>query len=546
MQRKFFQSILVAGITLACPLSDVSGQSKENEKDKKKLIQEETEDYFQGWLRKDVIYIITEDERSVFKALTTEEERESFIEQFWRRRDPDMRTAFNEFKEEHYRRVAYANDNFTAGQFGWQTDRGRIYILHGPPDEKQSYPSGGYYFRPMHEGGGDTTTFPFEIWHYRYIDGVGQDVELEFVDAGNSGQYELTYRPDDKDAFLWTNTGFTLSEQLGVTDKNVRLRRPYDDPFRTRRQKDMPFERYRTHAFVQRAPKIKYRDLQEMVRVNVTYDNLPFRVVQDHFRLNEAQVLVPISVEVENHLLTFAPEEGVQVAKLAVYGMVTSMTKEVIAEFEDDVKTVYSPEILQRGLQERSIYQKLLSLPGKARYKLDLVVQDLNSGKAGVLRQAILPKKYGQDEIKISSLILSDTILPVNLASEQDEMFVLGNIKVIPRLSKSFPEKSRFGVYLQVYNAALDQTSLKPSLHVSYRVSQRGLTMMEATDEAGNTVQFYSGQRVVLIRVLPVSHLDPGDYDLEVTVKDLIKDQVTKAKDRFKIHSPEEILARSE
>ena len=277
-----------------------------------------------------------------------------------------------------------------------------------------------------------------------------------------------------------------------------------------------------------------------------TYDNLPFRVVQDHFRLNEAQVLVPISVEVENHLLTFAPEEGVQVAKLAVYGMVTSMTKEVIAEFEDDVKTVYSPEILQRGLQERSIYQKLLSLPGKARYKLDLVVQDLNSGKAGVLRQAIVPKKYGQDEIKISSLILSDTILPVNLASEQDEMFVLGNIKVIPRLSKSFPEKSRFGVYLQVYNAALDQTSLKPSLHVSYKVSQRGLTMMEATDEAGNTVQFYSGQRVVLIRVLPVSHLDPGDYDLEVTVKDLIKDQVTKAKDRFKIHSPEEILARSE
>ena len=546
MKKRIVPSVLAVLLPLLCVPGVVTGQSKKSQKDKKKLIQEETEDYFQDWLKKDVIYIVTEDERSVFKALTTDEERESFIEQFWRRRDPDLRTAFNEFKEEHYLRVAYANDNFTAGQFGWQTDRGRIYILHGPPDEKQSYPSGGYYFRPMHEGGGDTTTFPFEVWHYRYIEGVGQDVELEFVDAGNSGQYELTYRPDDKDAFLWTNAGLTLSESLGVTDKNVRLRRPYDDPFRTRRQKDMPFERYRTHAYVQRAPKIKYKDLQEMVRVNVSYDDLPFRVVQDHFRLNEAQVLVPISVEVDNRHLTFTREGEVHVARLAVYGMVTSMTKEVVAEFEDDVKTIYSPEVLQQGLLQRSIYQKLLPLPDKTRYKLDLVVKDLNSDKAGVLRQAIVPRKYGQDEIKISSLILSDTILPVNLAFEQDEMFVLGNIKVIPRLSKSFPEKSRFGVYLQVYNAALDQTSLKPSLHVSYKVSQRGLTMMEATDEAGNTVQFYSGQRVVLIRVLPVSHLDPGDYDLEVQVKDLIKDQVTTAKDRFKIHSPEKILARTE
>jgi GWxTD domain-containing protein len=544
--KALFQSALVGGLTLACFASDASGRSEENETDKKKLVQEETEDYYEKWLRQDVIYVITENERAVFKSLSTDEERESFIEQFWRRRDPDLRTAFNEFKEEHYRRVAYANDNFTAGQFGWQTDRGRIYILHGPPNEKKSYPTGGYYFRPMHEGGGDTTTYPFEVWHYRYIEGVGQDVELEFVDSGNSGQYELTYRPDDKDAFLWTNAGMTLYESLTGASKSTRLRRPYDDPFRTRRQKDMPFERFRIYANVQRAPEIKYKDLQEMVRVNVSYEDLPFRVVQDHFRLNEDQVLVPLSVEVENHDLTFVPEEGVQVAKMAVYGMVTSMTKEVVAEFEDDVTTTYSPESLQRGLLERSIYQKLLALPAKTRYKLDLVVKDLNSNKAGVFRQAIVPRKYGDDNLKTSSIILSDTILPVREVSEQDEMFVLGNIKVIPRLSKSFPEKSRFGVYLQVYNAALDQASLKPSLHVTYKVSQRGLAMMEATDEAGNTVQFYSGQRVVLIRVLPVSHLDPGDYELEVRVKDLIKDEVVTAKDRFKIVDPKKILARAE
>jgi GWxTD domain-containing protein len=92
-----------------------------------------------------------------------------FIEQFWLRRNPNPDSPENEFKDEHYARIAYANEHFAAGKPGWMTDRGHIYIAYGKPDSIDSHPSGGSYERPMEEGGGKTSTFPFEVWHYRYL-----------------------------------------------------------------------------------------------------------------------------------------------------------------------------------------------------------------------------------------------------------------------------------------------------------------------------------------------------------------------------------------
>ena len=155
-----------------------------------------------SWLDQDVRWIITDEERSAFKQLSNDEERENFIEAFWQRRDPTPDTAENEFKEEHYRRIAYANEHFPAGIPGWKTDRGRIYIVFGPPDEIESHPSGGTYERPMEEGGGTTSTFPFEQWRYRYIEDIGQEVIIEFVDTCMCGDYHMTIDRSEKDALL--------------------------------------------------------------------------------------------------------------------------------------------------------------------------------------------------------------------------------------------------------------------------------------------------------------------------------------------------------
>src|SRR5256712_2605529 len=150
------------------------------------------------WLDEDVAYIITNEERSAFKALKTDEEREQFIEQFWLRRDPTPDTVDNEFKEEHYARIADANERFASGIPGWKTDRGRIYIIWGKPDEIESHPSGGTYDRPIEEGGGTTSTFPFEVWRYRYIEGIGNEGLLEFADPSMPGEYVLTIDLNDK------------------------------------------------------------------------------------------------------------------------------------------------------------------------------------------------------------------------------------------------------------------------------------------------------------------------------------------------------------
>ena len=160
--------------------------------------EEADEDYYRKWLNEDVTFIITEEEKPVFQSLSTPNEKEHFIEQFWYRRDPDPRTEFNEFKEEHYRRIAFANERFQSGIAGWKTDRGRIYIIHGPPDEIVSYPSGGRYLRQPHEGGGATSTYPFEVWRYRNLEGMGSEVELEFVDSSWSGEYHLALDPNER------------------------------------------------------------------------------------------------------------------------------------------------------------------------------------------------------------------------------------------------------------------------------------------------------------------------------------------------------------
>ena len=185
---------------------------------RKMRLQEEAQDYFRQWLEQDV-----------FRKLRTTEEREQFIEQFWYRRDGDPLTASNEFKEEHYRRLAYANERFQSGVPGWKTDRGRIYIIHGEPAEIEKHQPGEHYQRPSHEGGGFTGVYGFEIWRYRHIEGIGPDVEIEFVDPSGSGEYRLATTPWEKDAFLFVDgAGMTIGEQVGLSS---RADPPYFSPW---------------------------------------------------------------------------------------------------------------------------------------------------------------------------------------------------------------------------------------------------------------------------------------------------------------------------
>src|ERR1041384_4010576 len=197
---------------------------------------------YKDWVNNDVRYIITDKEREIFNKLQTDEEREQFIEEFWRRRDPDPDTEENEFKEQYYERIAYANEHYASGIPGWKTDRGRIYIMYGKPDEIESHPAGGPYERETYEGGGETSTYPFERWFYRYIEGVVSGIEIEFVDPTGSGEYRIAMSPEEKDALRYVpGAGLTLREQLGLDSKADRV--AYNGPgaYNYQRQQDSPF-----------------------------------------------------------------------------------------------------------------------------------------------------------------------------------------------------------------------------------------------------------------------------------------------------------------
>ena len=333
--------------------------AKEKKRDDRAVLQEEQQDYYGKWLKEDVVYIITDEELDVFNGLGTMEEKEQFIEQFWRRRDPDLRTAINEYKEEHYRRIAYANERFPSGMPGWRTDRGRIYIIHGPPDQITSRAGGGFYARPMHEGGGVTSTYPFETWRYRYIEGLGQEIELEFVDASLSGEYRLSLDHNEKDALLYMpGGGLTLAEEMGLAEKKDRpffspgMRDSF--PYMATRAQDDVFERYERYVRIKAPKPIKYGDLKGLVDVSVGYESLPFRVRRDYFKLGDDRVVVPVTVELDNGELSFKLEKNQSyVAKVGVYGAVTSMTRQVVDEFDYDLVQTYLPEAYAAQAQKR-------------------------------------------------------------------------------------------------------------------------------------------------------------------------------------------------
>ncbi len=489
-------------------------------------------DYYKDWLNKDVLYIITPEEQNVFKALTTNEERENFIEQFWTRRNPDPREGGNEFKIEHYRRIAYANERFASGVPGWKTDRGRIYILYGEPDGKETHPTGGNYQREFYEGGGNTTVYPFERWRYRHIDGVGDDVELEFVDKSFTNEYRLAMDSEEKDALLTVpGAGLTQNEQDGISKKEDRVNYGYMDQTNFQRSKDQPFERMARYFSVQRPPQLKFEDLRGIVTTRITYNQLPYFMRTDFIRLSSDKVLVPITIELDNKNLEFKKELQFNRAQVNVYGAVTSLQGRIMAEFENTISAEYTDETFEQGKNKRSIYQKIVALPPGQRYRLDLILKDLNGGNVGSMTYGIQVPKYDGTELDSSTVILANLIQAIPPNYENLEQFVIGDMKVQPNVKAEYYNGQVLMPYVQVYNAMMDQTTLEPSLQISYLIKSGDKVVADVEDAKGRTVQFTSGQRVVIVGQIQVKDLDLGKYVLEIRILDRIaeKSLVTKA-----------------
>jgi GWxTD domain-containing protein len=509
--------------------------SDKQKKANSKALKQELSSTYKKWLNEDVRWIITPEELSAFKQLSNDEERDAFIEQFWLRRDPTPDTPENEYKEEHYRRIAYANEHFAAGMPGWRTDRGRIYIMWGPPDEIDSHPSGGTYERPIEEGGGSTSTYPFEDWRYRYLEGVGQEVTLEFVDSCTCGDYHLTIDPNEKDALLNVpGAGLTLYEQQGLASKSQRITNsgtgtPNPGVAQGMAGQD-EFTKLELLAKVNQAPKVKFKDLEEVVSHKINVNLMPFEVMTDFVKVTGDTVLVPVTVQVKNKDITFVSKEGIQRGTVNIFGRVTGLTGKVAQTFEDTVQVDVPNDLLEKTVEHSSLYWKAIPLrPG--RYRFDVVVKDVNGDRVGTWSHGVLVPEFNEDKLASSSLILADHMEKVPSKNIGSGSFVIGETKFAyphmeaPEKPASFKRTQRMNLWMQVYNLQADDKTKKSSANIEYEIvnvanNQAVLHASESTDTMP-----VAGDQITLEKSLALTSFQPGVYKLTVKVADNVSKQ---------------------
>jgi len=507
--------------------------AKQKAKSDKDLFKE-LDSQYKKWLNEDVVYIITPEERSAFVHLQTNEEREQFIEQFWQRRNPDPDSAENTFKEEHYRRIAYTNEHFASGIPGWKSDRGRIYIMWGPPDEVDTHPSGGSYDRPANEGGGSTSTYPFEDWRYRYLEGIGEDVNIEFVDPTMTGEYHLTMDPSEKDALTYVpGAGLTQMESLGLASKTDRFnntdgtRTAYGPAGPSASQNE--FTRLELNAKIQRPPPVKFKDLEAVVTSRLVKDQVKFDYRFDFLRITSDTVLVPITVQIPTRQLSFAEKDGVDSATVNLFARITTLSGRPVQTFEDTVHRDVPSALLQQSLSTSSIYQKAVPLsPGL--YRLDIVLKDVNSNNVGVVNTRLAVPRFEDDKLSASSLIIADQIQRVSAKDIGLGQFVLGDVKVRPKMDSAFLPSETMGVFLQVYNLKVDEKTHKADVSVQFRVlKDKETEPLKKFDLTSDQIPEH-GEEMTLQNVVTLGSFGPGKYKLEVAVTDnLAKQTITPA-----------------
>jgi GWxTD domain-containing protein len=503
-----------------------------------KALRQELKGTYKTWLNEEVPYIITDEERKAFLSLSNDEERDAFIEAFWQRRNPNPDSPENEFREEHYRRIAYANEHFAAGKPGWKTDRGHIYIAFGPPDDIDSHPSGGLYERPADEGGGETTTFPFEVWHYRYLEGIGENIDIEFVDTCQCGDYHFTIDRSEKDALLHVpGAGLTQYEEMNHMDKTDRFKGngienlgagPMGD-----QAQGKEFDRIELAAKLFAPPPVKFKDLDAFVSEHKILSGppFPFDVRTDFVKVTDSTDLVPITLQIKNRDITFVTKDGVSKGVVNILGKVTTIMHKTVQTFEDTVEIDEPSELLEKALDAKRVYWKALPLqPGL--YRLDIAIKDVNNpDHIGLYAQSLNVPMFEDEKLGTSSLILADEMHTVSSRDIGEGNFIIANTYVRPRVSAnattpvSFRRNQDLNFWMQVYNLGVDENTKSNSATVTYEITDASTGTVILEKELESKDLGAHSDQLTVEKSLPIAGLPPGKYKVTVKINDAISKQ---------------------
>ncbi len=511
--------------------------SDREERERVKNTRAELKGSYKKWLDEDVRWIITDEEAKAFKSLANDEERDQFIEQFWQRRNPNPDSLDNEYKDEHYARIAYANEHFAAGKPGWMTDRGHIYIAYGKPDSTESHPSGGSYDRPMEEGGGNTSTYPFETWHYRYLEGVGDNIDIEFVDTCMCGDYHATIDRSEKDALKNVpGAGLTQDEEMGRSSKADRfsgsgLEQLGKGPLSSSNQ-SKEFDRLDQFAKIFAPPPIKFTDLDEFLSSAKVLSGPPFLfdVRTDYVRLTNDTVMVPLTLQIRNGDITYNSKDGDSTGVVNILGRVSNINHKIIQTFEDTVTVETPTDLLQRTKNNMSVWWKALPLP-PGRYKVEIAIKDVNNpDHLGTWKRSVDVPRFDDDRLASSSLILAGEMERVPSKDVGMGNFVIGNTKVVPRVPATistpviFHRAQNLNFWMQVYNLGIGDNK-KNDATIEYQVLDMATNkqILDAQESAAKLNP--NADQLTLEKTMSLASLEPGRYQVTIKVNDGVSKQ---------------------
>lgn len=514
-------SVLPVGAQQKGKIVPKTTDSAAQQKEKSKKAEKEG-NVLKGWAD-EVSIIMTDAERSAFKKLTKDEERENFTENFWLVRDTTPDTPENEFRDQFYERIDYANDHFTSGVQGMRTDRGKMYILNGPPDEIQSHPSGGQYYRTAEEGGGNTSTFPFETWRYRHIDGKGDNVIYEFVDSSMSGEYKLEYDPGAKDALKNVpNAGLTEAEQQNGTDKADRYNKTNSLLSGMSAAVPLNYGSNNMWDVLQRyndaykPSDVKYNDLLVPAATRLAGNQLPFKVKANYVKMTSDTVRALIAIQVMNRDLAFQEDNGAQTAEFHIKGQIFRSDNRRMPSFDHDAKLQYLSKEFTARMDTPNIYQETAWLtPGK--YKLHLTIEDKHSQSIGIQDVLLEVPRIPDEKLQASSMILAYDVtkLPPTLLNDQ---FGIGDMKVRTNVTNTFRRDQNLSVWQETYGLTVDQATHKPSATYELLISQNKQEVKKIVTNSTELVG--AGQQVKYTNTVPLAEFSPGQYDIQIKVTD--------------------------
>ena len=519
-----------------------------------------------------MIYIISEDEKEVFKSLRTDEERENFINLFWKRRDPTPETPFNEFREEHYRRIAYVNEHYFEGRVGWRTDRGRVYIMFGPPDFLESNPGGGrgFIFGPQ----APTAEFPAEVWVYRQIPGlkarIGR-IEFTFVNYYNAGSYQLADNPGLANALR--NVSLP-ARYTGYDDFPKDTRSSEASAARARQMSENPLEQLTLLAELSKSRgevledlerSTRLRKLRGIVEAKASLNQLTFVAKENYLLGTGSLTYIPISIEVAAKDLGFNKVEDRYRGMVNFYIEVKN-EKGTVFQTSDRLEMNLKKETYERRLSDYYQYKNSLSLsPGP--YFLHVVVWDEFNGNVGYTDRKIEVPGFSDKEFSLSGIILARDIrvvepkkeevvverkdisaleslekteikVPEKIKLEKIEVgpFTFGNLEINPNALGEYTKDSELVFFYQIYNPTFNEAERMARLLIEHEIWRAGklITIIDQPQEAQipieqKTAGLNSGARFVL------AEFTPGKYTLVVRVKDIFSGKTIENKIDFQL-----------